>query len=118
MSTWITLCHKADLLPDTGICAQIAKQQVAIFWESQSDRLYAVSNFDPIGQAQVMSRGILGSIGQQVVVASPLYKQHFCLESGQCIEDSTYRLSTYPVRCCAGEIQLQWAADYIESNES
>lgn len=104
---WKTICAKADLIPDTGVCALFEGEQVAIFWEGKNDKLYAVSNYDPIGEANVLSRGIIGSIGDRLVVSSPLYKQRFCLNSGICLEDEEHRLTTYAVRELNGEIQLQ-----------
>ena len=106
---WKTICSKADLSPNTGVCALFGGEQVAIFWEARNDKLFAVSNFDPIGEANVLSRGIMGSLGEKLVVASPLYKQHFCLESGVCLEEEEHVLKTYAVRELDGEVQLQVA---------
>lgn len=106
---WKTICTKADLTPNTGVCALFDGEQVAIFWEGKNDKLYAVSNYDPIGEANVLSRGILGSLGDKLVVASPLYKQHYCLESGVCLEEEEHTLKTYSVRELDGEVQLQVA---------
>lgn len=104
---WITVCKSSDLTPGSGVCALHQNEQVAIFRDSVSDKVYAVSNFDPIGEANVLSRGIVGSIGDKIVVASPLYKQHFCLDTGECLEDESQRIKTYPVRMHQGELQLQ-----------
>jgi nitrite reductase (NADH) small subunit len=103
---WKSICAKSDLTPNTGACALLEGEQVAIFWEARADRLFAVSNYDPIGEANVISRGIIGSQGDQFVVASPLYKQHFCLATGACLEQGKPGLKTYPIRECDGEIQL------------
>jgi nitrite reductase (NADH) small subunit len=107
MSDWKTICHQDDLIPDTGLCALFNDEQVAIFYCGGNQNLYALSNFDPIGDANVLSRGIVGSIGEEVVVASPLYKQHFNLDTGKCLELPEYTLKTYPIRVNDGEIQLQ-----------
>jgi nitrite reductase (NADH) small subunit len=103
---WISVCAETDFFPDTGLCALINQQQIAIFYAHRLKEYFAISNFDPIGKANVLSRGILGSIGDQVVVASPLYKQHFNLRTGQCLEKSEFQLEVYPVRCVNGEIQI------------
>lgn len=108
---WVTICRDQDLLPGTGLCAQHQGEQVAVFKLEQSANqpaaLFALSNRDPIGNANVMSRGILGSLGDQLVVASPLYKQHFDLVSGECLEQPEHRLKTYIVRCHNNDIQLK-----------
>lgn len=105
-NNWITVCNESDLTADTGLCALLEGEQVAIFKPALSEELYALSNFDPFGKANVMSRGILGSIGEKLVVASPLYKQHFNLETGECLEDDSASLKTYQVRIEAGQVQL------------
>ena len=104
--SWITICEKSSLSPNTGVCAKLGEEQVAIFWESLNDTLYAVSNYDPIGDANVLSRGMIGSLGDALVVASPLYKQHFDLRTGKCIEAPENQLKTWQVREDQGLVQL------------
>ena len=95
---WQTLCNKSDLIANSGICALIDGQQIAVFYlPSEEVQLFAVGNWDPIGKANVLSRGIVGDIGCKVVVASPLYKQHFDLTSGECIEEEGVAIPVYPV---------------------
>lgn len=92
------ICNKLDLVENSGVCALINDEQVALFYLPHTDKkIFAISNWDPIGKANVLSRGILGDIKGTVVVASPLYKQHFDLKTGICIEDETIKLKTYPV---------------------
>lgn len=104
---WISVCELQDLLPDTGLCALVNKQQVALFNSRRLNEVFAVSNFDPIGEANVLSRGILGSLGEEVVVASPLYKQHFNLRTGKCVEKPEYAITVFPVRVADGLVQVQ-----------
>ncbi len=104
---WISVCEYQDLLPDTGLCALVNKQQVALFKSRRLNEIFAVSNYDPIGEANVLSRGIIGSIGDEVVVASPLYKEHFNLRTGECLEKPEYTLSVYAVRVEDGLVQVQ-----------
>ncbi|MFD2176877.1 nitrite reductase small subunit NirD [Veronia pacifica] len=110
MSIWQTVCEKDVLIADTGVCALVGDEQVAIFLSGFDDALYAINNFDPIGKANVLSRGIIGSIDDKVVVASPLYKQHFCLTSGQCIEQEDIFVSTYEIRIDGNQIQVALGA--------
>jgi len=107
ITPWISICAEQELTVDCGICALFRGEQVAIFRLDvpESKTLYAVSNYDPLGEAYVISRGIVGSIGDQLVVSSPLYKQHYCLRTGQCLEENVC-LKTYSVRAHEGEIQL------------
>lgn len=108
---WISVCNEDDLVIGSGVCALLEAagkdEQVALFRETRDGPVYAISNYDPIGEAFVMSRGIIGSLGDKIVVASPLYKQHFCLVSGQCLEDATVSIKAWPTRIHAGKVQLR-----------
>lgn len=100
--SFFEICSLDDLVENSGVCVLVADQQVALFWllgqgSAGPGELFAIGNFDPFGGANVLSRGILGSIGDKLVVASPLYKQHFCLRSGQCLQDPTVSVPVYPV---------------------
>ena len=68
-------------------------------------QVYAIGNYDPIGKANVLYRGIVGSIGEQLVVASPLFKQHFSLQTGQCLQEDI-SVKHYPVRIMDQQVQL------------
>ena len=86
------ICTVADLVPNSGVCALVEAngetQQVALFYLPDSEKkVFALGNWDPLGNANVLSRGIVGNIGEHLVVASPLYKQHFNLLTGQCLEE-------------------------------
>ena len=91
------ICSLNDLIPELGVSALINGEQVAIF-RLKDDRVYAIANFDPFSHANVISRGITGNLQGFDVVASPMYKQHFDLVTGQCLEDDAISLKTYAVR--------------------
>ena len=96
---WQQICERQDLVPGSGVCALVEGEQVALFYLPEEERaVYALANRDPIGNANVMSRGIIGDLGGKLVVASPLYKQHFELASGNCVEDESVCLEVYKVR--------------------
>lgn len=101
---WADICDSGDLPPNLGVRALVNGEQIAIY-RVQGD-LYAINAIDPFSNAAVLSRGIVGDIKGQVVVASPIYKQHFNLATGACLEDDSVRLKTYPVRERAGRIQI------------
>ena len=104
---WELVCKRNDLIPDSGICALLQGQQVAIYYlPGETPAIYALSNWDSIGGANVMSRGILGSVGDELVIASPLYKQHFSLTSGHCLEQPEHALEIYAVRLIDDGVQL------------
>lgn len=96
---WQGVCKKEDLVVGSGVCALVNGEQVALFYLPDEEvSLYALHNRDPIGGANVLSRGIVGDVSGRLVVASPLYKQHFDLASGECLEEEEVRIETYAVR--------------------
>lgn len=96
--SWVDVCALSDLPPNSGACALVNGQQVALFFLAKPQQVYALANFDPIGKANVLSRGMIGDLGGEPMVASPLYKQHFSLKTGQCFEYQDIQIATYPVR--------------------
>ncbi len=103
---WTTVCKQEDLTSGTGLCALHNYEQVAIFYCGRTESLYAISNYDPIGNAYVLSRGLMGSVGEEPVMISPLYKQRYNLETGVCLDDEETKIKTYDVRIENGEVQL------------
>jgi NAD(P)H-nitrite reductase large subunit len=55
----------------------------------------------------VIARGITGDLGGQLVVASPVYKQHFNLRTGRCLEDESVSLRTWPCGVLDGRIWIE-----------
>lgn len=106
MTQWLEVCSIEDLQPNSGLCALVNSKQVAIFYLPKEAAIYAIDNYDPYGKANVLSRGIIGDIKGQPVVASPLYKQHFNLETGACLEDEAVHIATYPVRIVHGRVEV------------
>jgi nitrite reductase (NADH) small subunit len=96
MSEFTKICTLSDLIPDAGIPALLGDTAIALFYVN--DQVYALSNYDPIGQANVISRGMIGSIKGELVIASPLYKEHYSIVTGKCLEQPDYALKTYAVR--------------------
>ncbi len=106
---WQPICHLDDLIDNAGVCARLNQLQIALFkFIVQGEAQYfATGNWDPIGEANVMSRGILGSVQDELVVASPLYKQHYSLTSGKCLEDDSRSIPVYPVRLVGEQLEIQ-----------
>ncbi|MCO1335922.1 nitrite reductase small subunit NirD [Microbulbifer sp. OS29] len=113
---WLPICQRSDLVTNSGVCAlwgdtsvystetlktvtkTVDQRSVALFFlPEQEQQLYAVDNWDPIAQAGVIARGIIAEMEGELTIASPLYKHHFRLSDGVCMEDSSIRLATYPL---------------------
>src|SRR6187401_1200822 len=106
---WHDVCALEDLVEGGGVAALIGGRQVALF--QVHGRIYALDNFDPASRANVLSRGLTGNLQGERVVASPIYKNHYSLQSGRCMEDPTFNLSAYPTRVTDGRV-------FVESPDS
>ena len=117
---WVEVCKLADIMPNTGVGAIIHQQQIALFRVGNEKRVYALSNQDPFSQAFVMSRGIVGDLQGERVVASPIYKQHFSLATGRCLEDKEQKLLVFPSKIENGCVFVCPRAQktYITNNSS
>ena len=104
---WTLVCELGALVPDVGVRALLDNDQVAIFRLSGSDSVFAIDAFDPFSNAPVLSRGIVGDLNGRLVVASPIYKQHFDLRTGECLEDDAVAVRTFPVRVVDGHVQVR-----------
>ena len=95
---WFTVCDLTQLVPGRGVAALLPDGRQAALFRDRNGNLYAIDNRDPFGGAAVLSRGLTGTHQGRPFVASPLLKQRFDLLSGQCLDDETVRVATYPVR--------------------
>ncbi|SDK17527.1 nitrite reductase small subunit NirD [Billgrantia gudaonensis] len=110
--TWQPLCTRADLVPYSGVAAWVetaeGPAQVAIFYlPGHEQELYALDHHDPFSGANVIARGIVGDLKGRLVVASPIYKQHFRLEDGQCLEDDSVALRTWKASFKGDEVWIE-----------
>jgi len=106
LKQWTAVCALDDIVPDSGVCALIDGCQVAVF-RVAGGQVYALANRDPFSDANVISRGIIGDLKGELVVASPVYKQHFSLATGQCLEDPAVMIDTFAVRIDQGIVMVQ-----------
>lgn len=115
-SDWQLVCSMDDLIPGSGVCAVIEttpgqRDQVALFLTSAAEpQLYAIGNFDPKGKANVLYRGLLGATGTCNYIASPLYKQRYSLEDGQCLDDEQLAVPCYATKIIDGQVFLKPSA--------
>ena len=112
------ICNLNDIIPETGVCALVDGKQIAIF-RTKHNHLFALDNYDPFSQANVLSRGLIGGttvtndagIDEAILyVASPIYKQRFNLATGQCLDDESVKLNTYQVALNEDDVVVQLEA--------
>jgi nitrite reductase (NADH) small subunit len=108
--TWVSVCRVDQLRVDVGVAALVCGEQVALF-RLDLEEIRAIGNLDPYSRANVLSRGIVGSRGETVFVASPMHKQPFDLGTGQCLDDPGVSVPTFGVRVLDGVVQVLAPSD-------
>ncbi len=67
-----------------------------------------------VSGANVLARGLVGDLNGQLVVASPIYKHHFRLEDGVCLEDAGYSVNAHKVRVVDGHVEIMLNESLLE----
>jgi nitrite reductase (NADH) small subunit len=106
VATWTPVCQVDVLQPDRGVAALVDGEPVAIFRLTDLDGVLAIGNVDPFSGASVMSRGVVGSKGDVLTVAAPVYKQRFDLRTGRCLDDEYVAIPTYTARIVDGWVEV------------
>jgi nitrite reductase (NADH) small subunit len=101
-TAWSDVCALEALVPGRGVAAMIDGTQIALF--HFDGEVFALSNYDPFSDAYVISRGVVGSKGDTLKVASPVFKHNFCLRTGACLDDDAVSIPTYEVAVVDGRV--------------
>jgi nitrite reductase (NADH) small subunit len=107
---WTPVCRYEDLQPERGVAALVDGEQVAVF-RTFDGMLHAIGNRDPFSGAFVLSRGIVGSLGDVPTVASPIFKQAFDLRTGRCVSEPATAVPVHDVRRTGALVEVRRAGD-------
>jgi nitrite reductase (NADH) small subunit len=102
--TWHRVCRLDDLEEAWGEAALIAGRQVALI--RLGAEVFAVSHRDPVTGSHVVARGIVGSRGSRPTIASPLLKQVYDLQTGECYSQPGLQLETFAARVVQGIVEV------------
>jgi len=114
INKWIDVCSINDLVENSGVCALVESTQVALFYIPNDNAIYAINNLDPFSLINVLSRGLIGDIKGEIMVSSPIYKQHFSLETGICFEDNAIKVDSYSACIEADRVKVNLNKCYNE----
>lgn len=103
---WHRVCPVDELEVAWGEAAMIAGRQVALFRTAPTE-IFAVDQQDPATLANVMARGIIGSRGSRPTIASPLHKEVYDLETGECFTNPELTLQAFATRLVDGFIEVE-----------
>ena len=104
---WTPACTLDALIPGRGVAVLLRGGTQAALFLLDDGRLFAVGNIDPYGRAAVMSRGLVGDLGGEPTVASPLLKQVFSLVDGRCLDDAEVSLGSFEVATVEGVVLVR-----------
>jgi nitrite reductase (NADH) large subunit len=110
---WNFICTLEDIIPYSGVAALINGKQIAVF--RVGDEIYALDNYDPESEANVLARGLVGDLKGEMVVASPIYKHHYNLLTGKCLESPESSIQTYATKI---EDSRVWVNTVMHSEQS
>jgi nitrite reductase (NADH) small subunit len=96
---WQEIGHVDKFTAGTGGCVKIKEKQIAVFSFDNKSKWYAVQNLCPHDNRMVLSRGIIGSEGDEPKVACPLHKHAFSLQTGKHLsEGEVSDIATYEIK--------------------
>lgn len=113
--TWVPVCTLADLEVERGRAALIGDAQIALFLLPDG-AVRAVSNYDPYGDANVLSRGIVGTRtlvdgSEAPTISSPLHKQSWDLRTGTVLETHGKEprgIAVFPIGVDGDRVLIRW----------
>jgi nitrite reductase (NADH) small subunit len=105
---WVLACYTDDVPENGGACVKLGDEQIAIFNFARRAEWYATQNLCPHKQQMVLSRGMIGSTGEncEPKVACPFHKNTFSLTTGQCLTNNEYTIKTYPIKAIDGKVYV------------
>ena len=106
--TWHAACRTDHVPEGGGACVLLDGRQIALYNFARRNEWYATQNLCPHKQQMVLSRGMIGSTGEECEpkVACPFHKKTFSLLSGECLSGEEYEIKTYPVRVIGDKVYI------------
>jgi nitrite reductase (NADH) small subunit len=101
---WFLACDVNDVPQNGGVCVKYNDEQIALFHFSRRNEWYATQNECPHRMQMALSRGMIGTLGEEPKVACPFHKKTFSLKTGECLSGDECTIKTYPVKVEAGKV--------------
>lgn len=103
---WLVACHVDDAIENGGVCIKHENQQIALFYFTRRNEWFATQNECPHKRQMILSRGMIGSLGEEPKVACPFHKKTFSLSTGECLSGDECAIKTYPVKIEDGLVYI------------
>jgi nitrite reductase (NADH) small subunit len=103
----------ANAFPENGgACVKYKDLQIAVFNFSRRGEWYACQNLCPHRMQMILSRGMIGSEGEEPKVACPFHKKTFSLKTGENLNGDTCAITTYPIKVEDGFVYIGFDGGY------
>jgi nitrite reductase (NADH) small subunit len=103
---WFVACRVEDVPENGGACVKYGEEQIAIFHFARRGEWFATQNLCPHRQQMALSRGMIGTQGDEPKVACPFHKTTFSLKTGACLNADCDAIKTYPVKVEDGMVSI------------
>ncbi|QNL52665.1 nitrite reductase small subunit NirD [Olivibacter sp. SDN3] len=103
---WLVACKVEEAIENGGVCVKYESNQIALFYFTRRNEWYATQNECPHKRQMALSRGMIGSMGEEPKVACPFHKKTFSLSTGQCLSGDDCVIKTYPVKVEEGLVYI------------
>jgi len=104
---WVCVGTVSDFPTNGGATVKYGDVQIAVYNFTSRGEWYACQNMCPHKHAFVLSRGIVGSAGDEPKVACPLHKKPFSLKTGECLSGEEYSVKVFPVKVVDDDVFLE-----------
>ena len=98
VTIWVETAPVSAFEIDGGQAVLVEGKQIAVYYFKDENQWYATDNLCPHQKQQALSRGLIGTEGDEPKVACPFHKKSFSLKSGKCLSGEDYEITTYPVK--------------------
>jgi nitrite reductase (NADH) small subunit len=107
---WFKAAPVEHFPENAGACVKYNGMQIAVFNFSRRNEWYACQNQCPHKKQMILSRGMIGSAGNEPKVACPFHKRTFSLRNGECLNESQEEnIATFPVKVQDGFVYIGFA---------
>lgn len=103
---WFKAARVSDFPENAGACVKFRDMQIAVFNFTRRNEWYACQNLCPHKKQMVLSRGLIGTAGEEPKVACPFHKRSFSLQNGACLNGPEENISVFPVKVEDGFVYI------------
>ena len=106
VKTWFRAASVTAFPENGGACVKYKDLQIAVFNFSRRGEWYACQNLCPHKMQMILSRGMVGTTGEEPKVACPFHKKTFSLKTGKNLNGDTCGITTYPIKIEEGYVYI------------